>query len=78
MSWRQYLIAILLLEYRWSSLRFCHADVAGHPAAESATVTGPAIRHLALNTAVGFVTNTNWQSYAGETTLSWFQARWSG
>jgi K+-transporting ATPase ATPase A chain len=28
--------------------------------------------HLALNTAVSFVTNTNWQSYAGETTLSYF------
>lgn len=26
--------------------------------------------HLAFNTAVSFVTNTNWQSYAGETTLS--------
>ncbi|EOH93783.1 potassium-transporting ATPase subunit KdpA [Enterococcus pallens] len=27
---------------------------------------------LALNTAVSFVTNTNWQAYAGETTLSHF------
>ena len=27
--------------------------------------------HLALNTAISFVTNTNWQSYAGETTLSY-------
>ena len=27
---------------------------------------------LSLNTAVSFVTNTNWQSYAGETTLSHF------
>ncbi len=26
---------------------------------------------LAVNTAVSFVTNTNWQSYAGETTLSY-------
>ncbi|MRR30838.1 potassium-transporting ATPase subunit KdpA, partial [bacterium] len=26
---------------------------------------------LALNTAVSFVTNTNWQNYAGETTLSY-------
>lgn len=26
---------------------------------------------LAINTAVSFVTNTNWQSYAGETTLSY-------
>ncbi len=28
--------------------------------------------HLALNTAVSFTTNTNWQSYAGESTLSYF------
>jgi K+-transporting ATPase ATPase A chain len=28
--------------------------------------------HLALNTAISFVTNTNWQSYGGETTLSHF------
>ena len=26
---------------------------------------------MALNTAVSFVTNTNWQSYAGESTLGW-------
>lgn len=26
--------------------------------------------HLAFNTAVSFATNTNWQSYAGETTMS--------
>jgi K+-transporting ATPase ATPase A chain len=28
--------------------------------------------HSAFNTAVSFMTNTNWQSYAGETTLSYF------
>jgi K+-transporting ATPase ATPase A chain len=27
---------------------------------------------LAFNTAISFVTNTNWQSYGGETTLSYF------
>jgi K+-transporting ATPase ATPase A chain len=27
--------------------------------------------HLAFNTAVSFATNTNWQSYSGETTLSY-------
>jgi len=27
---------------------------------------------LAFNTAISFVTNTNWQSYSGETTLSYF------
>ncbi|MFN8257467.1 MAG: potassium-transporting ATPase subunit KdpA [Bacteroidales bacterium] len=28
--------------------------------------------HSAINTAVSFVTNTNWQGYAGETTMSYF------
>lgn len=28
--------------------------------------------HLAFNTAASFVTNTNWQAYAGESTLSYF------
>jgi len=27
--------------------------------------------HLALNTAISFATNTNWQSYGGESTLSY-------
>jgi K+-transporting ATPase ATPase A chain len=28
--------------------------------------------HLAFNTAASFTTNTNWQSYVGETTMSYF------
>jgi len=28
--------------------------------------------HTALNTSVSFITNTNWQSYSGETALSYF------
>ena len=32
---------------------------------------GPVSPDPALNTAVSFVTNTNWQSYAGETTMSY-------
>ncbi|HEY9234192.1 MAG TPA: potassium-transporting ATPase subunit KdpA [Phenylobacterium sp.] len=33
---------------------------------------GAVSEHLAFNTAVSFVTNTNWQSYGGETTMSQF------
>ena len=33
---------------------------------------GPVGDHLSFNTAMSFITNTNWQSYAGETTLSYF------
>jgi len=33
---------------------------------------GPVRADLAFNTAASFATNTNWQNYAGETTLSYF------
>ncbi len=33
---------------------------------------GPMSPDLAFNTAVSFITNTNWQAYGGETTLSYF------
>src|SRR5262249_59181227 len=33
---------------------------------------GPLNEHLAFNTAVSFTTNTNWQSYGGESTTSYF------
>ena len=33
---------------------------------------------LAFNTAVSFVTNTNWQNYGGESTMSLPHARWPG
>lgn len=33
---------------------------------------GPMSAHLAFNTASSFTTNTNWQNYAGESTLSYF------
>lgn len=33
---------------------------------------GPVAPDLAFNTAASFTTNTNWQSYSGETTLSYF------
>jgi K+-transporting ATPase ATPase A chain len=32
---------------------------------------GPVSEHLAFNTAVSFVTNTNWQGYGGESTMSY-------
>jgi K+-transporting ATPase ATPase A chain len=41
----------------------------GTRAAQGATAVTP---DLAFNTAVSFMTNTNWQAYSGETTLSYF------
>ena len=34
--------------------------------------TGVMPQHLAFNTAASFTTNTNWQAYSGETTMSYF------
>jgi K+-transporting ATPase ATPase A chain len=33
---------------------------------------GPVSGHLSFNTAVSFTTNTNWQNYGGESTMSYF------
>ena len=35
-------------------------------------LAGVAPWHLAFNTAVSFMTNTNWQAYSGESTMSYF------
>src|SRR5262249_57223507 len=32
---------------------------------------------LAFNTAASFTTNTNWQNYAGENTMSYFSQMWA-
>jgi len=32
--------------------------------------------HLALNTAISFMTNTNWQAYSGESAASYFSQMW--
>ena len=36
------------------------------------SISGVESWHLAFNTAISFVTNTNWQSYSGEITMSYF------
>jgi K+-transporting ATPase ATPase A chain len=44
----------------------------GFGTASAASGATPMTPDLAFNTAVSFVTNTNWQSYVGETTMSYF------
>ncbi|MCG9093730.1 potassium-transporting ATPase subunit KdpA [Laribacter hongkongensis] len=69
MGWKRYAAAILLfnlagvvllfLLQRWQGMLPLNPAGLGTVAADSA-----------LNTAVSFVTNTNWQGYSGETTMS--------
>jgi potassium-transporting ATPase potassium-binding subunit len=51
-------LALYLLQRLQGSLPFNPSGVSG------------VIPHLSFNTAVSFMTNTNWQSYGGETTMS--------
>ncbi len=44
----------------------------GFSTAHAAAGATPMTPDLAFNTAVSFITNTNWQSYVGETTMSYF------
>jgi potassium-transporting ATPase potassium-binding subunit len=70
-NWKQYTLAMLLFSlvgclFTYAILRLQHL-LPLNP-----QNFGPLSEHLAFNTAVSFTTNTNWQSYSGETTMSYF------
>ncbi|WP_342321549.1 potassium-transporting ATPase subunit KdpA [Kosakonia sp. BYX6] len=71
MHWRHYLLAILWLNILGLVALFALLMLQGLLPLNPQNLPGLSW-HLALNTAVSFVTNTNWQSYAGESTLSYF------
>jgi len=69
-DWKQYTLAMLLFSlvsclFTFAILRLQHL-LPLNPQG-----LGPLSEHLAFNTAVSFTTNTNWQSYGGETTMSY-------
>ncbi|MBB5684610.1 potassium-transporting ATPase subunit KdpA [Sphingobium boeckii] len=70
-SWRGYAIALLLFNLFGVALLYAVLRLQGvlpfNPQGFGAVSSD-----LAFNTAISFVTNTNWQSYGGETTLSHF------
>jgi len=71
MTWKQHLLALLTINAIWflismlvlTNMSWLPLNPDGNP-----SMSGD----LAFNTSVSFVTNTNWQGYAGETTLSYF------
>ncbi|NDO82525.1 potassium-transporting ATPase subunit KdpA [Citrobacter sp. NCU1] len=71
MNWLRYLQALLMLNLLGLAILFLM--LLGQNLLPLNPQQLPGLSwHLALNTAVSFVTNTNWQSYSGETTLSYF------
>ncbi|WP_318368734.1 potassium-transporting ATPase subunit KdpA [Enterobacter sp.] len=71
MNWRQYLLALLYLNLFGLAVLFIILMIQGILPFNPQQLPGLSW-HMALNTAVSFVTNTNWQSYGGESTMSYF------
>jgi K+-transporting ATPase ATPase A chain len=70
MGWCQYLMALLLLNLFGLVILFAMLMLQGILPLNPQNYPGLSW-DLALNTAVSFVANTNWQSYGGETTMSY-------
>ena len=70
-DWKQYTLS--LLAFSLAGLLFTYAILRlQHVLPLNPQGFGPASPDLAFNTAASFATNTNWQNYAGEITLSYF------
>ncbi|WP_312211578.1 potassium-transporting ATPase subunit KdpA [Pseudescherichia sp.] len=71
MTWRHYLLAILAINLLGVLALFLILTFQAQLPFNPQQLPGLSW-HLALNTAASFVANTNWQSYSGESTLSYF------
>jgi potassium-transporting ATPase potassium-binding subunit len=70
-DWKQYTLS--LLAFSLVGLLFTYAILRlQHLLPLNPQGFGPVSPDLAFNTAVSFTTNTNWQNYGGESTLSYF------
>ena len=70
MTWKRYTVSILLFSgvglLLLLLLQMLQGILPGNPQGLSGVSW-----HLAFNTAASFITNTNWQAYSGESTLSY-------
>jgi K+-transporting ATPase ATPase A chain len=70
MNWKQYGAAMLVFSLVSTLALYAIARLQGALPLNPQAFAGTS-PELSFNTAVSFVTNTNWQSYAGETTMSY-------
>jgi K+-transporting ATPase ATPase A chain len=70
-TWREYARSVLLFSAAGVVLLYAIQRLQGHLPLNPAGMKG--VRpDIAFNTAWSFVTNTNWQNYGGESTMSYF------
>ena len=69
-SWKSYGLTVLVFSLVFSGLLYLIQRLQGHLFLNPDGMKGVP-SHLALNTTASFVTNTNWQYYGGESTMSY-------
>jgi K+-transporting ATPase ATPase A chain len=72
MPWTEYAIAMLLFSTVSMLLLYLIQRVQLYLPFNPQKLGAVSPAHLAFNTAASFTTNTNWQAYSGETTMSYF------
>ncbi|WP_277183956.1 potassium-transporting ATPase subunit KdpA [Caballeronia sp. BR00000012568055] len=70
MSWKQYALAVLLFNLLGALVLYALLRLQGVLPANPQAMAGMT-PDAAFNTAISFVTNTNWQDYGGESTLGY-------
>ena len=68
-DWKGYASALIMFSFVATLVLFALMQVQ-HLLPLNPQGFGPVPANVAMNTAVSFVTNTNWQTYSGETTMS--------
>jgi potassium-transporting ATPase potassium-binding subunit len=71
MKWKQYGAAMLIFSLVSSLALYAMQRLQFYLPLNPQEFAGPS-EHSSFNTAVSFVTNTNWQGYGGEATMSYF------
>lgn len=72
MRWTEYAISMLLFSSVSMIALYLMERLQAYLPLNPQKFAGVAPTHLAFNTAASFTTNTNWQAYSGESTMSYF------
>ena len=72
MKWTEYAVAMLLFSVVSMIVLYLIQRVQGYLPFNPQKLGAVSPTALAFNTAASFTTNTNWQNYGGETTMSYF------
>src|SRR5712691_12884382 len=72
MRWTEYAVSMLLFSVVSMLVLYFIQRVQYYLPFNPQKLAGVNPPHLAFNTAASFTTNTNWQAYSGETTMSYF------